>query len=41
LKQHGLAAGARFRVEVVNHPKGRVTRPCLPACLGCPAPCPY
>jgi hypothetical protein len=41
IQRHGLVAGARFRVEVVNHRNGRVTSRCLPACHGCPAPCPY
>ena len=41
LRQNGFVRGARFRVEPINHPQGRVTRPCRSACAGCPSPCRY
>ena len=41
LRQNGMTAGGRFRVEVLNHPRGRVTNACQPACAGCPRPCPH
>ncbi|VIO79001.1 hypothetical protein CI1B_76300 [Bradyrhizobium ivorense] len=38
-KRHNLHRGSHFRVQVVGHRRGEVTRPCRVKCNGCASLC--